>query len=74
MISFQNEAKARKLVDFYVQEDDGTIRKATAREEFVLCVKVLNIPKEKVFLDSIDTQCYYDKNDKSTLLFDHELP
>ena len=41
MISVQNEEKARKLVNFLIEEDDRTIRKATERE-FVLCVQDLN--------------------------------
>ena len=36
MRSVQNEEKEMKLVIFLIQEDDGTIRNATASEEFVM--------------------------------------
>ena len=37
----QNEEKARKFIKFLFQEDVGSIRNATTREEFVMCVKTL---------------------------------
>ena len=53
MISAQKEEKANKMVNSCIQEEDGAIRKATAREEWVMCVKDLKMPTEKVILDSI---------------------
>ena len=62
-VSVQNVETTSKLVNFLIKDDVGTVKQATAREEFVRCVGDLNIPMEKVFIDAIKKHCYSDNNE-----------
>ena len=70
-------------MNFLIQEDDGTARKATAKEEFVRCAKGFKIPKEKYAgghctvnrFDKINTElestCHFFLGKRSSCYYEH---
>ena len=58
MAFLQNEQKAAKLINFKIKEKDGSSRDGNALDEFILVVKNLNIPIEKVFVNSMRNQYF----------------